>query len=206
MRINVSIIIIFTIFFISTCYTNYIMTYYEIKDIPRVSSDNNIWNLNDEIMYLHDPDSIYNRKKERNATIFDKYYIGNALFSAKLYSRDISAMYPRDPFSIELMVWGLRDYHVSFTIKNITVITSSGNDFSYLVSKNLPIVILFKDSDFQYLFPSIYRIEESIFFNGESVIIEFELEINTINDSEIGNIVFEFEPVKTSIKWKWGTR
>ena len=114
-------------------------------------------------------------------------------------AKDETTKYSKNPYRISITVYGLSDIHTSFTVKQINVNSISGNDLSHLINEDLPITILLKEefADSRLVSGS-YGTGEIFNFKKETIIITVTLEINTINGSETGDVVFELNPV---VEW-----
>jgi len=200
-------IIIFIILF-SSLSIPYHTIFYENIEFPVWTDAYGIWSFTDEQWLMRGFDSS-NRNdpfvidKKRNKEIVDKYLLDSALFYAGTRARYESDLFSENPYSIGLTVYGLSKKHRSFTIKQISVNSPSGNDLSHLANSDLPITIILErefpeDEDEDLLVRGYYNTEAIFNFLNEPIFLEFSLEVNGIDGSVAGIIIFELTPIENS--------
>jgi hypothetical protein len=200
-------IVIFIILF-SSLSIPYHTIFYENVEFPVWTDAYGIWSFTDEQWLMRGFDSS-NRNdpvvpdKKRNKEIVDKYILDGALFYAGTRAWYESTHFSENPYSIGLTVYGLSKKHRSFTIKQINVNSPSGNDLSHLANSDLPKTIILErefpeDEDEAWLVRGYYNTEAIFNFLNEPIILEFSLEINGIDGSVAGKIIFELTPIENS--------
>jgi hypothetical protein len=178
-------------------------TYYENEELPVWTNAHGIWSLSDERSFIRRGYESVNftnfhskANKQRDESIINKYYLNGALIYAGIKAKNETTTYSRNPYSIGLSIFGLPNKHTSFTINNIKVNSYSGND---LANKELPVTIILEEmnSGDYYGFAWAHYSTGAIFnLKNESIIIEFSLEINGIDNSESGTMIFELKPLR----------
>ena len=199
---NKSIIVyILTFLIFSSCLPiPYYATFYENLEFPAWTESGGIWSLDNEQWFMRGYDHS-GRNKKRDTTIIAKYLLNNALCYVGIRAKDETTVYSKNPYSIGITVYGLSGIHTSFSIKQINVNSTTGNDLSHLANDALPVTIAFNSESSTTdtgLVRGYYGTEKIFNFKKETIIVTFTLEINTINGSETGSVVFELNPV---VKW-----
>jgi hypothetical protein len=157
-----------------------------------------VWSLSDEQWLMRGYDGT--KLKQRNEEIVNKYLLHGALCDVRIMAKNETTTSSKNPYRIMLLIYGLPDKHISFTVKQIKVRQPSGNDLSHLADRILPAMVVFED-EFETgssLVYGLYSTEEIFKFEKEPVILTFSLEINGVDGSKIGEVTFELSPVVKS--------
>ncbi|MDR0322422.1 MAG: hypothetical protein LBI28_13050 [Treponema sp.] len=212
------IILVSAILFFSSCgifFAPYHTIFYENMELPVWTDSSGVWSYDDEKWFmrrLNDPmlNEFHNslleereklfglQAKKRDMDIINKYYLNGALCYASIRAKNETTNYSRNPYSIGLSVYGFPNKHISYTIKKINVDSRSGNNLSHLADNELPVTIELhnESSSEEMLVRGYYRSEELFKLKKETIIIEFVLEINSVDGTEMGILVFELNPVE----------
>ena len=161
-----------------------------------------VWSYDDEKWFMrrliHNYSTKQTKIKKRDISIVRKYYTGEALCYAGIRAKNETTYHSGNPYRISLQVHGLPDKHISFTVKSVKVNSPGGNDLSDAANKGLPATIELKNesstSD-KLLVWGYYDSQEVFNFKNEPVILEYTVEINSVDGSETGTVAFELKPV-----------
>ena len=197
---------IIILFFPSCIYYPTHKKIYSNNDFPLYTKNKNIWSYYDEKKFMefqindHIPENITLPKKKRNIETASKYYIGGALFYAYIDEYNYIGSEAGNPVGVTLVVYGVPDKNISFTVKNIKVFSRSSEDYSYLLSNIFPITVELEEVEYynQLLpkmpFYGIFKTERIFEFKNEPITLEFILEVNGFDGIEMGVITVNLEP------------
>ena len=149
--------------------------------------------------------------EKRDKEIINKYYIDDALCYVVLKAKNETTHYSENPYKIIIWVYGLPNKHTSFTIKNITINSSNGNNLSDLANKELPKTIeLWSETKTEnkenFIVHGYYDTDEIFNFKIEPINIEFTLDIISFDDIKTGTVVCVLEPYRKIGLFQYITR
>ena len=185
------IIIGFILIFSSCFYPHRPVFYWDLK-LPIWTDAHGIWSLDNERWLMRGFDT---PNKRRDIEIMNKYLIYGALCYAVIQAKNETTVYSKNPYAVEIVVYGIKEIHTSFTIKDINVYQRRGNDLSYFINNELPITVLFKnESEESRLVSGYFRTEEMFIFKEAPVFIELNVEVHGTDNTETGKVFFELTP------------
>ncbi|MCL2520597.1 MAG: hypothetical protein FWE37_06310 [Spirochaetaceae bacterium] len=156
----------------------------------------------------HVQNTFLRRLEHRDAVLMERYYLNGAFFRARITPEGIPELVNhniRAPYGITLAGFGFADRHTTFTIKGMHIQSQRGGDFSALAADSLPVTIGFFDYTERDGKPVKVIFDTGRIFNfrAERITIEVILEVNTVEGSETGTIIFEFRPIREAGLFRW---
>jgi len=175
---------------------------YEIPELPGWTDVDGPWSVNDENWLMEGSYDPNHKHRNRNADIMNKYIIDGALCIVGLAAKDEYHVLSKDPCRIVFEVYGFKDKHISFTVKDIDIRIKNGKNLSHLLDRDYQMKFVYTNESSTFNHMVWWDIEgtDAIFkLKGKPAIITATFEVEEIDKIVTKTITYELRP-----KIEWG--